>query len=180
MNISYAKITIGGIRCVKINAYLEQKLSFTNVSRLQGGIISYTKELEKINEVNSNNVIEINDSSSLNEEVLELIDPIGKNRDINGYLNDVNPVAQSQPHLNRNVEGSKFRGVNYVFDERMGARITADILSLCETCGAKCDLFTNCENYHCHVSLHTMTNTLLDSTHFLHTIQCQYHYTFLS
>jgi predicted sulfurtransferase len=40
----------GGIRCVKINAYLEQTLGFSNVSRLQGGIIAYARELEKINE----------------------------------------------------------------------------------------------------------------------------------
>jgi len=37
----------GGIRCVKINAYLEQKLGFSNVHRLQGGIISYARELEQ-------------------------------------------------------------------------------------------------------------------------------------
>ena len=32
---------------MKINAYLEQVLGFTNVSRLAGGIISYTRELEQ-------------------------------------------------------------------------------------------------------------------------------------
>lgn len=38
-----------------------------------------------------------------------------------------------------------------MFDERMGARITDDVLTECETCGDKCDLFSNCFNYHCHV-----------------------------
>jgi predicted sulfurtransferase len=38
----------GGIRCVKINAYLEQKMGFKNVGRLAGGIISYTKEIENM------------------------------------------------------------------------------------------------------------------------------------
>jgi hypothetical protein len=33
---------------VKINAYLEQKLGFKDVNRLKGGIISYTRELEAI------------------------------------------------------------------------------------------------------------------------------------
>ena len=33
----------GGIRCVKINAYLEQVLGFHNTYRLQGGIIAYLK-----------------------------------------------------------------------------------------------------------------------------------------
>lgn len=37
----------GGIRCVKINAYLEQVLGFTNVSRLAGGIVSYAREMEQ-------------------------------------------------------------------------------------------------------------------------------------
>jgi hypothetical protein len=35
---------------VKINAYLEQVLGFTNVSRLAGGVISYTRELEMMKE----------------------------------------------------------------------------------------------------------------------------------
>lgn len=45
------------------------------------------------------------------------------------------------------------KGVNYVFDERLGARVTEDIISLCETCGAPNDQFLNCNNYRCHVSL---------------------------
>ena len=32
---------------MKINAYLEQQKGFTNVGRLQGGIIAYTRELEQ-------------------------------------------------------------------------------------------------------------------------------------
>ena len=35
---------------MKINAYLEQVLGFTNVSRLAGGVISYTRELEMMKE----------------------------------------------------------------------------------------------------------------------------------
>lgn len=37
----------GGIRCVKVGAYLTQELGFTNVSRLAGGIIAYDRTLEK-------------------------------------------------------------------------------------------------------------------------------------
>jgi predicted sulfurtransferase len=33
----------GGIRCVKVAAYLEQELGFTNVTRLDGGIVSYAQ-----------------------------------------------------------------------------------------------------------------------------------------
>lgn len=37
----------GGIRCVKIGAYLTQELGFTNVARLAGGIISYDRTLNE-------------------------------------------------------------------------------------------------------------------------------------
>lgn len=37
----------GGIRCVKVGAYLTQELGFTNVSRLAGGIISYDRTLQE-------------------------------------------------------------------------------------------------------------------------------------
>lgn len=35
----------GGIRCVKVNAYLHQRMGFHNTHRLSGGIVSYTREL---------------------------------------------------------------------------------------------------------------------------------------
>jgi predicted sulfurtransferase/predicted O-methyltransferase YrrM len=35
----------GGIRCVKVGAYLTQELGFTNVSRLAGGIVAYDRTL---------------------------------------------------------------------------------------------------------------------------------------
>lgn len=37
----------GGIRCVKVGAYLTQELGFTNVSRLAGGIIAYDRTLKE-------------------------------------------------------------------------------------------------------------------------------------
>ena len=131
----------GGIRCVKINAFLEQKLGFSNVNRLQGGIISYTRELEL-------------------EDKIE-------NADTNNYIS-----LLSKSQNERNVEKSKFKGVNYVFDDRMGARVTSgnrsayiifyydfifidvnqDVLTQCETCGDTCDAFTNCQSSPCNVS----------------------------
>jgi len=33
----------GGIRCVKVNAYLKQRLGFDNIGRLKKGIIAYEK-----------------------------------------------------------------------------------------------------------------------------------------
>ncbi|CAM9244855.1 unnamed protein product [Ectocarpus sp. 12 AP-2014] len=89
----------GGIRCVKIAAYLEQEMGFTNVTRLEGGIISYAK-----------------------------------------FAKD------------RGLE-SKFKGVNYVFDKRMGDKVTGDMLSKCHQCGVPCADHTNCANSCCHARL---------------------------
>lgn len=47
-------------------------------------------------------------------------------------------------------EESMFKGVNYVFDGRMGRRITDDQLGTCYTCGRKTHLVSNCKNDNCH------------------------------
>ena len=49
-----------------------------------------------------------------------------------------------------NIE-SKFIGKNFVFDHRLGERITDDIISQCHQCGKPCDNHTNCENEGCHL-----------------------------
>jgi UPF0176 protein len=46
---------------------------------------------------------------------------------------------------------SRFRGVNFVFDERVGERITADVISTCHQCGQPCDTHVNCHNDDCHL-----------------------------
>lgn len=46
---------------------------------------------------------------------------------------------------------SKFRGKNFVFDERLGERITDDIIARCHQCGTPCDTHTNCANDDCHL-----------------------------
>lgn len=46
---------------------------------------------------------------------------------------------------------SKFKGINFVFDERIGERITNDVLSTCHQCGAPCDRHVNCKNDDCHL-----------------------------
>jgi len=86
----------GGIRCVKTNAYLTQKMGFTNVNRLKGGIVNYSRMLRE------------------------------------------------KPELK-----SKFIGVNHVFDLRIGERITDDVLTTCNACGAPCDSQTDCANEKC-------------------------------
>ena len=46
---------------------------------------------------------------------------------------------------------SKFKGINFVFDERVGERITNDVLSNCHQCGKPCDRHVNCKNDDCHL-----------------------------
>ncbi len=45
----------------------------------------------------------------------------------------------------------KFTGKNFVFDERRGERISAEIISKCHQCGKPADTHTNCENEACHL-----------------------------
>jgi len=45
----------------------------------------------------------------------------------------------------------KFKGKNFVFDERLGERIGNEIISKCHQCGAACDTHTNCANDDCHL-----------------------------
>lgn len=46
---------------------------------------------------------------------------------------------------------SKFIGKNFVFDHRLGERITDDVVSQCHQCGKPCDDHTNCANEGCHL-----------------------------
>jgi predicted sulfurtransferase len=110
----------GGIRCVKVNAYLQQKMGFTNTHRLAGGIIAYNRELSK------------------------------HAQELQNGSNDRTNTADVADRLDAT---SRFVGVNYVFDERIGARVTEGVLTMCEQCAAACDTFTNCPNSPCNVRL---------------------------
>ncbi len=46
---------------------------------------------------------------------------------------------------------SKFIGKNFVFDDRLGERITEDVIANCHQCGKACDTHTNCKNNGCHL-----------------------------
>ena len=46
---------------------------------------------------------------------------------------------------------SKFIGKNFVFDHRLGERITDDIIAQCHQCGDPCDTHVNCANEACHL-----------------------------
>ena len=86
----------GGIRCEKASAYLKSE-GFEKVHQLNGGIINYKRNIEKLG--------------------LE----------------------------------SKFKGKNFVFDDRLGERVTDDILAKCHICGNPCDEHTDCKNDACHI-----------------------------
>ena len=45
----------------------------------------------------------------------------------------------------------KFRGKNFVFDDRLGERITDEVIAQCHQCGKPCDTHTNCKNDGCHL-----------------------------
>lgn len=87
----------GGIRCAKVNAFLEQRLGFNNTARLKGGIVAYTNTLRA-----------------------------------NGILDQ-----------------SLFKGVNHVFDGRMGEVVTDDLLHRCVNCNCSCNVQTDCANVKC-------------------------------
>ena len=46
---------------------------------------------------------------------------------------------------------NKFLGTNFVFDERLGEKISTEIISVCHQCGKACDTHTNCKNEACHL-----------------------------
>ena len=46
---------------------------------------------------------------------------------------------------------SKYLGKNFVFDERLGERITEHVVSHCHQCGTPCDRQLDCTNKACHI-----------------------------
>ena len=128
-------ICLGSSSFVQINAYLQQKMGFTNTHRLQGGIIAYNRELAGLQQER--------EKSQKKEE---------HQRTDSKYVGDVSSSGDSSTESQPSELKSRFRGVNYVFDERIAARITEDVLTSCELCAEQCDQFTNCANFPCNVS----------------------------
>lgn len=46
---------------------------------------------------------------------------------------------------------SEFIGKNFVFDERLGERVSDEIIAYCHQCGESCDIHVNCANDACHL-----------------------------
>lgn len=70
-------------------------------------------------------------------------------------FNDVNQLHGGIIEYARQVKAqglkSKFIGKNFVFDERIGERITEDVISTCHQCDSPCDTHVNCANDDCHL-----------------------------
>jgi UPF0176 protein len=61
-----------------------------------------------------------------------------------GIINYVNDVKQNQLK-------NKFHGKNFVFDQRLGERVTDEIIAQCHQCGNPADTHINCANDACHL-----------------------------
>jgi UPF0176 protein len=61
-----------------------------------------------------------------------------------GIINYANEAKQKKLPL-------KFHGKNFVFDNRLGERITDEIISRCHQCGQPADTHVNCANEGCHL-----------------------------
>ncbi|MBL0341551.1 MAG: rhodanese-related sulfurtransferase [Bacteroidetes bacterium] len=70
-------------------------------------------------------------------------------------FSDVNQLLGGIIDYHRQVKAeglpSKFIGKNFVFDDRLGERISDEVISKCHQCGATSDHHTNCANDDCHL-----------------------------
>jgi UPF0176 protein len=61
-----------------------------------------------------------------------------------GIINYVNQVKEKKMP-------NKFHGKNFVFDQRLGERVTDEIIAACHQCGKPADTHVNCVNDACHL-----------------------------
>jgi UPF0176 protein len=66
------------------------------------------------------------------------------------YQLDGGIIEYAREVKNKNLE-NKFIGKNFVFDERMGERISEEVIAKCHQCGKECDTHVNCSNDACHI-----------------------------
>ncbi len=59
---------------------------------------------------------------------------------------------------------NKYKGKNFVFDNRLGERISEDVISHCHQCGTSCDTHVNCSNVRCNL-LFIQCNECADKYH---------------
>lgn len=115
------------------------------------------------------------DCDTFREELDKVVDMLGENRDrkvmmyctggircekasawlkYNGFPNVYQLEGGIIQYARRIKElglPSRFHGKNFVFDERLGERITPEIIAQCHQCGAPADTHVNCANDACHL-----------------------------
>jgi predicted sulfurtransferase/predicted O-methyltransferase YrrM len=151
----------GGIRCVKVGAYVTQELGYTNVNRLAGGIIAYDRAITTnftTTAATDNSSLPTTSTTTIDEE--ETI-----HHDNNDNHNESREETMNQPSSFAAIDKSNnnsnkteattsttslFRGINFVFDGRLGRKITDDAFGTCVTCGSKATFVSNCRNNNCH------------------------------
>lgn len=69
-------------------------------------------------------------------------------KDVNQLLGGVIDYTRqvNEKHLE-----NKFRGKNFVFDNRLGEQISSDVISKCHQCNIASDVHTNCRNKLCNI-----------------------------
>jgi predicted sulfurtransferase len=116
----------GGIRCVKVNAYLQQRLGFTNTHRLAGGIIAYDRWLAEQNQNQGREHKEAHEASSIKpvselppEDSRQLMDTsAGRVGKVRGAVEDVSDTQQQGSADAAGQVRSRFLGRNFLFDRR--------------------------------------------------------------
>lgn len=60
-------------------------------------------------------------------------------------------IIEYDRQVKKNGLQNKFVGKNFVFDERLGERVSPDVIAHCHQCGEPADTHVNCANSHCHI-----------------------------
>ncbi|WP_066627729.1 oxygen-dependent tRNA uridine(34) hydroxylase TrhO [Labilibacter marinus] len=69
-------------------------------------------------------------------------------KDVNQLLGG---IIDYKRQVDQTQEENKFQGKNFVFDNRLGERISDEVISTCHQCGETCDTHVNCSNVRCNL-----------------------------
>ena len=98
----------GGVRCVKVNAYLKQKLGFENIGRLEKGIVAYenwAKEQEQRHQ------------HQQQQQQQQQQEELRKEKQFEEHQSEGN-VSLAPSHSSSSSFRSIWVGTNFVFDRR--------------------------------------------------------------
>ena len=69
-------------------------------------------------------------------------------KDVNQLYGGIIDYAKQ---IKENNLENKFIGKNFVFDDRLGEKISNDVIGTCDQCGSPCDDYTNCNYVDCNL-----------------------------